>query len=649
MKSFGFVVLLAAVVAEPATAQLTWFADQSAFEAAALGSGLVLKGIEDYEASTLRPQLVEGFDNPLEFGVPTPNGPYPNGTQGLVDLKTQSNNLGNAGFTPSPAGIDGLAAGSTGHIGFTSDQVVSNLFDNGLDLIFIGQDTTAVGGRVVDLLGPQTGVEIMVFDTANALLGQLHVPGDAGGTNFMGVISTRPIGRINMFSVGAEGMDDIQAYANPAFVPTQAVCQDVTVDAGASCSGTVTPQMVDAGSTVDASCTPLTLSLNPPGPYPLGDTMVTLTVTDGCGQSDSCTAKITVTDNAAPVLDCSGINPNRSADPGACDFTMPDAGFDPVAADNCPGVTLTNDFNNTASLAGVTFPIGATPVVWTATDAAGLTDTCTVHVTITDDQAPTLDCPGINPNRSADPGACDFTMPDAGFDPVATDNCPGLTLTNDFNNTASLAGATFPVGATPVVWTATDAAGLTKTCMVNVTITGDQAPTLDCTGINPNRSADGGACDFTMPDAGFDPVATDNCPGVTLTNDLNNTASLAGATFPIGATPVVWTATDAAGLTGTCTVNVTITDVSQADDDGDGVVDHLDNCPTTANADQADSDGDGIGDVCDDATTSEPPVEQTTTGGCGCGSGIDGIMVMPMTLLGMGWMRRRQKRQRRTR
>lgn len=29
---------------------------------------------------------------------------------------------------------------------------------------------------------------------------------------------------------------------------------------------------------------------------------------------------------------------------------------------------------------------------------------------------------------------------------------------------------------------------------------------------------------------------------------------------------------------------------------------------------------------------------------CGCGSGMDGMMVMPMTLLGMGWMRRRRRR-----
>ncbi|MCW5893478.1 MAG: hypothetical protein KIT14_23430 [bacterium] len=35
------------------------------------------------------------------------------------------------------------------------------------------------------------------------------------------------------------------------------------------------------------------------------------------------------------------------------------------------------------------------------------------------------------------------------------------------------------------------------------------------------------------------------------------------------------------------------------DSDGDGVPDHLDNCPDTGPADQTDSDGDGVGDLCD--------------------------------------------------
>ena len=36
-----------------------------------------------------------------------------------------------------------------------------------------------------------------------------------------------------------------------------------------------------------------------------------------------------------------------------------------------------------------------------------------------------------------------------------------------------------------------------------------------------------------------------------------------------------------------------------ADQDGDGVLDSVDNCPAVANADQANLDGDAFGDVCD--------------------------------------------------
>ena len=40
-----------------------------------------------------------------------------------------------------------------------------------------------------------------------------------------------------------------------------------------------------------------------------------------------------------------------------------------------------------------------------------------------------------------------------------------------------------------------------------------------------------------------------------------------------------------------------------ADQDGDGVADDVDNCPTTANTNQADADGDGVGNVCDNCPT----------------------------------------------
>ena len=38
--------------------------------------------------------------------------------------------------------------------------------------------------------------------------------------------------------------------------------------------------------------------------------------------------------------------------------------------------------------------------------------------------------------------------------------------------------------------------------------------------------------------------------------------------------------------------------VSKPDADGDGIANHLDNCPAVSNPDQLDSDGNGVGDAC---------------------------------------------------
>lgn len=82
--------------------------------------------------------------------------------------------------------------------------------------------------------------------------------------------------------------------------PPVAVCADVEVEAGAGC---VAAASIDGGSH-DPDGDPLTLSQDPPGPYPLGATLVTLTVEDGGGLADSCQSTVTVVDTTAPAVAC---------------------------------------------------------------------------------------------------------------------------------------------------------------------------------------------------------------------------------------------------------------------------------------------------------------------------------------------------------
>ncbi|MBV5335171.1 MAG: HYR domain-containing protein, partial [Sulfuricurvum sp.] len=211
-----------------------------------------------------------------------------------------------------------------------------------------------------------------------------------------------------------------------------------------------------------------------------------------------------------------------------------------TATDACNGpVTITQ----TAGLAsGSLFPVGSTTNTFTATDASGNISTYSFDVTVTDNERPTITAPlAITVNNA--PGTCGATV---GLGtPVTADNCGVATVTNN-------APAIFPIGTTTVTWTVTDVNGNSQTATRTVTVIDNQPPVIVCAANIEvyATSAAGAVVTYSNP------VGTDNCTGVT-TARTGGPAS--GSVFPIGTTTITYTATDAAGLTATCSFTVTVT------------------------------------------------------------------------------------------
>jgi cysteine-rich repeat protein len=111
-------------------------------------------------------------------------------------------------------------------------------------------------------------------------------------------------------------------------LPPVALCQDVTVPADGQCQGCAS---VDNGSH-DPEGDALTITADPACPYPLGDTAVTLTVSDGINPAAQCTATVTVVDTTPPVVACNA----------PATIVPPDApiAFTATATDNCGPVSV---------------------------------------------------------------------------------------------------------------------------------------------------------------------------------------------------------------------------------------------------------------------------------------------------------------------
>nr|WP_315160751.1 gliding motility-associated C-terminal domain-containing protein [uncultured Flavobacterium sp.] len=270
----------------------------------------------------------------------------------------------------------------------------------------------------------------------------------------------------------------------------------------------------------------------------------TFQITSACGIT-SVSQTITIKDTTPPVIS----NTAGSLDTTVlCSADVPAINISAITAtDNCQESVIISHVGD-ETISGTCANKFSIIRTYKATDVCGNSSEFIQNITVNDNILPTIICP-TNIIVNTDLGTCGASNVTLG-NPTIDDNCSTPTVTNN-------APAIFPIGDTIVTWTVTDACGNKATCSQIVTVSDDDAPVIACAAdVNVNTNE---ACTYvgTIGNA----TATDNCDAsVTITNN-------APAAFPIGTTTVIWTATDDAGNTTTCSQIVTVSGPIIANDD----------------------------------------------------------------------------------
>ncbi len=319
-------------------------------------------------------------------------------------------------------------------------------------------------------------------------------------------------------------------------VPTVTCPEDITAtsDPG-QCGGIVNwslPALDDNCNVADISISHL------PGTFfPVGNTLVTYTLTDTEGNVTECNFNVTVNDIEPPVATSCPENITVFADPGQCSAAVEwDA---PIVADNCAALIVGNTHTP-----GALFPLGTTTVLYGILDDAGNANVCAFTVTVLDNEPPTLECP-TDITVFNDEGECGAAV--SWTVPTPFDNC-GAELTSSSHNP----GDFFSVGTTTVTYTATAEDGVEISCSFDITVVDKEVPTITC----PEDITVGnipGACAAVV---NWDPPQfSDNCPGASISSTVEP-----GAIFLVGTTTVTYTVTDAEGNITECSFDVTVED-----------------------------------------------------------------------------------------
>ena len=313
-------------------------------------------------------------------------------------------------------------------------------------------------------------------------------------------------------------------------------CQNITVYLDGSGAAVWNASDIDNGSSDNCGAVTLAADLVGATCNEVGANAVTLTVTDGSGNTSTCTSTVTVLDTISPSAVCQNITVYLD---GAGNATITGADLDGGSTDNCSG-TLVFSADVTSFTCA---EIGANSVTLTVTDPGTNSDNCAAAVTVLDTISPTIVCQDITVYLD---GTGNASITSSDVDGGSTDNCGTPTLGIDVS-----AFTCAMTGANTVTLTGTDASGNMNMCTATVTVLDTISPTMVCQNITAYLDGTG---NVLIVAADIDGGSTDNC-SLALSADITSFTCA-----NTGANSVVLTATDPSGNTNFCTSTVTVLD-----------------------------------------------------------------------------------------
>ena len=302
-------------------------------------------------------------------------------------------------------------------------------------------------------------------------------------------------------------------------------------------------------------------ALATPGPNST-NYVVTLTATDASGNQSSCTFTVVVQDtlppqfdNDSPIIGECGAQPLiLTNDAGQCYATF--TFITPTATNLCclavhsvtnsavdengDVIILSDNGNGTETGHFPVTCVGSNVITIVAADDHGNSTNRVCLVYVVDNEPPVITC-ASNQTVECTGGPINFE------EPIASDNCPNLTISCIPTN-----GSVLGIGTNQIVYTASDCSGNTNQCTFDVIVQDTTPPTISCPS---NVTVECGQS--TDPSSTGTATASDTCdanPTVTFTDAVSGT-------WPQIITRT-WKATDASSNSVTCVQTITIQDTT---------------------------------------------------------------------------------------